>query len=52
MMFDATCLTHCMPVNSSTVICWTSSFVILASRVYFAAFILFLENHVSKQGRP
>ena len=45
-------LTHCILVDSSTVISWTSSFVILGGRVYFVAFILFLmANPVSKHCR-
>ena len=47
------CLTHCILVNSSTVICWMSPFVILERQVYFVAFILFLmETPVSKKCRP
>ena len=34
-------LTHSIPVDSSTVICWMSLFVILAGWDYFVAFILF-----------
>ena len=46
-------LTHCIQVDSSTVICWMSSFVILEALGYFVAFILFLmENPVSKKCRP
>ena len=46
-------LTHCILVDSSTVICWTSPFVIIGVSGYFVAFILFLmENSDSKQCRP
>ena len=45
-------LAHCILVDSSTVICWMSLFVILGCWVYFVAFILYLmENPVSKQYR-
>ena len=45
-------LTHCILIDSSTVICWTSLFASWAFRVYFVTFILFLlENPVSKQCR-
>ena len=47
------CFTHCILVDSSTLKCWTSPFVILGVWVYFVAFILFLmENPVSKRSRP
>ena len=51
---DATVqLTHSLLVDSSSVIWWTSPFVILGVfGLYFVAFILFLmENPVSKQCR-
>ena len=35
-------LIHCILVDSSTVICWMSSFVILGCQVYFETSILFL----------
>ena len=45
-------LTHCIRVDSSTVICWTCPFVILWMSGYFVAFILFfMENPVSKRCR-
>ena len=45
-------LTHCILVNSSTVICWTSPFVILGVSGLFCPFIPFLmETPVSKQCR-
>ena len=48
-----TCLAQCILVDSSTIVCWTSPFVILGGRVYFVALIVFLmENPVSKQCRP
>ena len=41
-------LFHCILVDSSTVICWTSPFVIVEVSVLYVAFILFLmENSVS-----
>ena len=47
-------LTHYILVNVSTVICWTSPFVILGvSGLNIVAFILFvMEYAVSKQCRP
>ena len=47
-------LTQCILVDSSTVICWTSPFVILGvPALKFVTFILFfIENPVSKQCRP
>ena len=46
-------LTHCILVDTSTVICWTSTYVILGCWVYVVAFVLFLlENSASKQSRP
>ena len=45
-------LTHCILMDSSTVICLTSPFVILGVSGLFVTFILVLmENPVSKQGR-
>ena len=46
-------LTRCILVDSSTVICWMSPFVILGMSDVFCRFIQFLmENPVSKQCRP
>ena len=46
-------LTHCVLVDSSSVICWTSPFVILGVWVYFVALILFMMTHsVSKNVDP
>ena len=46
-------LTHCILVDSSTVICWMSPFVILGASVLFVTYILLLiKNLVSKQCRP
>ena len=45
-------VTRCILVDSSTVTCWTSPFVIQGCVVYFVAFILLVENPVSKQFRP
>ena len=45
-------LTHYIPVDSSTVICWTSLFVILAVSGLFFSFIALLMENVSKQCRP
>ena len=46
-------LTNCILVDSSTVVCWISPFVILRVSVYFVAFILFfMEKPVSKHCRP
>ena len=49
-------LTHCILVDFSTVICWTSLLVILGvsglyGRVYMFS-LFFMENPVSKQWRP
>ena len=42
-----------LTVDSSTVICWKSPFVIVGVSDLFCCFILFLlENPVSKQWRP
>ena len=44
---------HCILVNSSTVISWTSLFVILDGRAHLVTFILsVMENPVNKQCRP
>ena len=44
---------HCILVESSTVICWMSPFVILGVSGLFVAFILLvIENPVNKQCRP
>ena len=46
-------LAHCIRVVSSSVICWTSPFVILGGWVYFVIFILFLmENPVTNNLDP
>ena len=47
-------ITHCILVDSSMVICWTSPVVILGLLgLNFVTFILFLtENPVSKHCRP
>ena len=46
-------LTHCILVDSSTVICWTSPFVILGVSGLFVTFILlFMENPVSNSVDP
>ena len=46
-------LTHFILVDSSTVTCWTSPFVILGMSLYFISFMVFLmESPVSKQYRP
>ena len=46
-------LIHCILVDSSTVICWMSPFVIWRVSGLFVSFILFLmENPVGKQCRP
>ena len=46
-------LTHCNLVDSSTVICWMSPFVVLGVMIYFVLVILLLtENPVSKHCRP
>ena len=50
---DIPWLTHCKLVDSSTVTCWMSQFVILGSPVYVAALILFLmENNVYPDQMP
>ena len=42
-------LTHCILVDLSTIICWTSPFVILGCRVYVVGSILFLmETYANK----
>ena len=44
--------THCILVDSSTVICWTSPFVILGVSGLFCHFYsILMENPVSKQCR-
>ena len=37
-------LTHCILVDSSTVICWTSPYVMLGGQVCFVAYILFFDG--------
>ena len=44
-------LAHCILVDSSAVICWTSPFVILVMSSLFCRFYYILENPVSKQCR-
>ena len=43
-------ITHCIPADSSTVICWTSPFVILGVSGLLS--LLLMENPVSKLCRP
>ena len=46
-------LTHCILVDSSAVICWTSPYVILGVSCLFGRFYsILMENPVSKQSRP
>ena len=50
---EACHVAHCILVDTSTVVCWTSPFVILGMSGFFVTFILFLmENSVSKQCKP
>ena len=53
LYFHYGALTHCILVDFSIVVCWTSPFVVFGWRVYFVTFILFLmENALSRHCRP
>ena len=52
LTFDFLLLTHCIPVDSSTIIYWMSLFVILGVLALFCRFFLLLmENPGSEKGR-